>query len=64
MDNVEETGLIDDIANGFWSTPGHVGAHTAAYLDDSIEVRNGRATREAIIEGIDFICGRILAGAY
>jgi hypothetical protein len=53
IQNVRNAGLIDDIANGSWSTPGHAGTHTAAYVDDVIEIMRGRTSRDSIIQGID-----------
>ena len=64
IDKDKNVGLMDDIANGFASTPGHAGTHTRAYVDDVIDIMKGRTSRESIIEGIDELRDLIDAGTY
>ena len=61
---VTDKGLIDDMANLFASTPGHAGTHTTKYVNDVIKVMGNRHSKEAIIDGINILWGRIKAGRY
>ena len=64
IDKVKNVGLMDDIANGFASIPWHAGTDTRAYVDDVIDIMEGRTSRESIIEGIDELRDLIDAGTY
>ena len=64
--NVAAHGLIDNVANGFWSTQatGHAGTYTSAYSTDLIDVMQNRTTKSDILDGIDELWNRIKAGNY
>ncbi len=61
---MEKAGLMDDIANGFWSRAGHAGTHTRAFLNDVVKIMKGRANRDDLIEGIDKLWELIESGIY
>lgn len=62
--DVTNAGLIDEVANGFRATVGHAGTHSAAYVDDLIEVMTGGTSPMQMIEGIDILREFIKAGRY
>jgi hypothetical protein len=61
---VAKLGLIDDVANGFWSKPGHAGTHKAKYIDDVIEIMKNRTTDAQVRAGIDKLWDLIQSGNY
>jgi hypothetical protein len=62
--SMEKAGLIDDVANGFWSTSRHAGTHSKAFIDDLIDIMQGRTGRDDLIEGIDKLWELIDSGIY
>ena len=61
---MEKAGLMDDIANGFWSKAGHAGTHSKAFIDDLIDIMQGREGRDKLIAGIDELWELIDSGIY
>jgi hypothetical protein len=66
QNRVKKLGLIDDVANGFWSTraSGHAGTHSKAYIDDLIRIMAGRQTRQEVIDGLNLLWSKIKGNAY
>jgi hypothetical protein len=61
---MEKAELMDDIANGFWSKAGHAGTHSKAFIDDLIDIMQGRTGRDKLIAGIDELWELIDSGIY
>jgi hypothetical protein len=63
---MKRAGLIDDVANGFWSTSrtGHAGTHTTAYINDLVRIMKGRKGRANLKAGIDELWELIDSGIY
>jgi hypothetical protein len=61
---MEKAGLIDDVANGFWSTSRHAGTHSRIFINDAVRIMKGRAGRDDLIEGLDQLWELIESGVY
>ena len=62
--NVKNAGLIDDVANGFKATAGHLGTHTKVYVEVLVDVMKTRTTPGSILEGLDIMRDLIMKGTF
>jgi hypothetical protein len=62
--NVKNVGLIDDVANGFKATAGHLGTHSRAYVKRLVYVMGPRTTPTSILEGLDIMRELIMKGTF
>jgi hypothetical protein len=62
--NVTNAGLIHDPRNGFVAGSGHMGTHSAEFVNDLIEVMKLRRTQHEMEIGMDMLRAMIEAGKY